>query len=216
MIEIILAIAIIAIGISSVMVLFTSGLKMGRQAVQRNNSSNFSESLIAHVRTAVMMYSQRSGDDVSSGWGADYFDKISAKPWSDTEGVGLSDFDLSSDQPIIFSSTKKSFLYRQIAKRDGVDVIEFSAVAEVRLVDSNDADIVIVSPNDGTTVVTLDKENKTAPLNSFDSDGLEAFSRARRVVEVRISYPADSAFTAREKFIYRLEVFNNKYDRFVL
>ena len=43
-------------------------------------------------------------------------------------------------------------------------------------------------------------------------DAQNVFGKVRRILEVRISYPADAAPELRESKIYRVELCNDKYD----
>ena len=221
MIEILLAVAIIAVGISSVMVLFTSGLRTGNDAVVSSDFPNAAESLLATVRRQALQYAE------SNGWNAS-IDSASVYPAVPSTGwpalsetslkIELSDFGniAASDESVISSSTGSKLLYRQLVaskvNKDGT-VAEydapFSAVAEVRRVQSP-ADILISNP--WFPLQNLDTKDGASPKFK-DADNQDSQNRCRRVLEVRISYPAHLPAASREYKIYRLELYNHKYDR---
>ena len=217
MIEILLAIAVIAIGITSVMGLFSSGLRVGTNATLENNTPNFTEALLSHIRLCVLNYDTRS--DLTEGWKLfppesknHAFLKLSKEAWKDNEGVSIDDFNTGIKGSTIIpvknsnagSQNNPAFLYRQFSDANGSSEPVFSAIAEVRWVHDADS-IEIRKPKDDSLV----SEN----LN--DSKGENSEECSRRVFEVRISYPADAAPAAREKKFYRLDAYNDKYDRFI-
>ena len=212
MIEIILAIAIIAIGISSVMVLFTSGLRSSNGAVTANTLPDATESLLSAVRHAALSYGQ------ANGWGSNFntlFTGIQDNDWAKENGLKLSDFGSKLDENgsrLIVLDGGKSVLYRQLSVVPDTSPVvyttDFSAVAEVRQI--TPAALVISHP------VTPDQklaDSSDAVFN--DADGSNALGNCRKVLSVRISYPAHLPMSERESKIYRLELFNDKYDRFL-
>ena len=215
MIEIILAISIIAIGISSVMVLFTSGVRAGNAAVTSNNMPNVTESLLSHIRLLVLSYG------TVTGWNSSYSDAvptISDADWKKTEDdvidkkFGNAD---KSDGRVIFpckSGVKGYFLYRQlVVTKENASTLKpeeygtvFQAMAKIR----------DVTPQRPVISDLVDHKTKWSGTDPRDSDNNDALSQALKVVEVEISYPADVAPYARERKKYRIMIFNDKYDRF--
>ncbi|MBQ9753220.1 MAG: hypothetical protein IJV93_00545 [Lentisphaeria bacterium] len=218
MIEIILAISIIAIGISSVMVLFTSGLRSGNDAVQMNSVPDAVESILTHVR-------QRAAAEASSNsWGAiqTLFPLLNSGSWGNEAGVSLAAFGTALDtneNSIVSANGGRDLLYRQlvVTEVDGTGVPiryshTFSAIAEVRSIQP--ADIMLTHPHDPQRN-DLQTAGGAGAVDLRDADSQNAQNLCRRVVEVRISYPADVEMAARESKIYRIEIFNDKYNRFL-
>ena len=220
MIEIILAISIIAIGISSVMVLFTSGLRSGNEAVQMSSVPDAVESILAHVRQTAIAQAN------ANGWGASpAFPAVKEGDWGKEEGIEISAFD-SSGTPletngtgIISLNNGRDLLYRQlvVAEVDSTGAPSrfahtFSAIAEVRSI--TPADIVLSHPH-RILEDSLPSAGDAGAVNLQDADSQNAQTLCRRVLEVRISYPADVAMSARQSKIYRIEIFNDKYNRFL-
>ena len=215
MIEIILAISIIAIGISSVMVLFTSGLKTGNDAVQLSNLPDATESMLAHIRQVAASYG------TVTGWNNIMrFPVLASGGWKDEPGVNISDFSPSAtDGRAIIASDSGSgsnYLYRQLVAI-AVDnsgnptnyASTFSAIAEVRRI-SAPGRVMLSHPH-----APLGGELPSGASDFLDADEEDSRTRCRLVLEVRISYPADAVPASRESKIHRLEIFNDKYNRFV-
>lgn len=211
MIEIILAISIIAIGISSVMVLFTSGLRSSNGAVTANTLPDATESLLSAVRQAALAYGQENG------WGNfdARFAALNGDGWSKESDLKLSDFgsklDENGDRLIILNGGQ-GILFRQLSVVPDTSPVvyttDFSAIAEVRRIIP--AALVVSHP------VTPDQKLADGSDAAFnDADGSNALGNCRKVLSVRISYPAHLPMSERESKIYRLELFNDKYDRFL-
>ena len=215
MIEIILAISIIAIGISSVMVLFTSGLKTGNEAVQLNNLPDATESILAHIRQIA------AANGTTAGWGtAMGFQNLANNGWNDESGVAMSAFTVSDtdERAIIPSNSGSNYLYRQLvvtavnaAGEPTGYASTFSAIAEVRRI-NNPTPIMLSHPHK-----PLKEPLPADTVSAFtDADGGNSQTACRLVLEVRISYPAEAVPESRQSKIHRLEIFNDKYNRFVL
>lgn len=219
MIEIILAISIIAIGISSIMVLFTSGLRTGNDAVQLNNVPDATESILAHIRQTVAFYG------LETGWSSNIsttFPNLPGNGWSAVTGVNISAFgnNLDTDgRSVVSANGGSNLLYRQLVVT-AVDssgapthyASTFSAIAEARRVVTLPA-IVLSHPH--TPLGEHLPTSGTGSVNLSDTEGANADANCRLVLEVRISYPADAAPEARESKIHRIEIFNDKYNRFL-
>ncbi len=215
MIEIILAISIIAIGISSVMVLFTSGLKTGNDAVQLNNLPDATESILAHIRQIAVSNGTATGWDTN----AMGFRNLTANGWTETDepGVEISAFTVSDTdgRAIIPSNSGSNYLYRQLITTAVDDsgnpthyASTFSAIAEVRRI--SNPPIRLSHPH-----APLTDELTLADADLQDAEGADSRAQSRLVLEVRISYPAEAVPESRQSKIFRLEIFNDKYNRFV-
>jgi type II secretory pathway pseudopilin PulG len=235
MIEIILAISIIAIGISSVMALFSTGIKKGREVTVGNDMNNVIESILSQVRRIALMYGE------ATGWHADFEQAFSAMKKVDgkyvwekkSEGsdqdksVGIDTFNDSNDKlkkdsrSFIFDFQNGNLLYRQLevlaCDSNGVPSeygYGFSAVAEVRKIPEPDNGVIVLTVPGGVEGKALSASGKEEDLMK-DADNKDARNLCRRTLMVRISYPADVPMSAREVRIFRLEIFNDKYNRFI-
>ena len=207
MIEIILAISIIAIGLSSVMALFISGIRTGNDTVISSNMPDVSESLLNHIRAEIDKCRSENG-------------------WNETELVkiapatpGVPDFSdklaEGSNGDVITGDNSGNFLYRQLSV-SAVDasgkptkyIPSFAAIASVKTVSRPFGDIVITDPSD----LKGAQFNTAALKDAEGKSGNDLMNKFRRVVQVTISYPADSA--TKDSKTYVMEFFNDRYDRF--
>ena len=219
LIEILLAIGIIAVGLSSAMGLFTSGLRVGSDVTASSYQPNVTQSLLSHLRVYLMNYGCESeaGKGWKNGSGADAYDKVFSKDALGT-APSLSDFDTTTAEnknaAVIASKPsagkKGVFLCRQLTVINDVPVSTFSAIAEVRWINAPD-DIEFAD-----LPLSLKTSKKTdGKVDSKDSEGTDyAWDKCRRVFQVRLSYPAEAAPEAREMRYFRIETFNDRYDRF--
>ena len=214
MIEIILAISIIAIGISSVMALFVSGIRTGTETVSSSNMPDVSESMLNFIRAKI------ESCRTPSGWDADKLGKIA--PTGTVAGAGdfASLLGESSDGAVVKGDDKGCFLYRQLAVTafDGSGkpssyVPNFAAVASVKRIVDNGRfnDIHLSDPTEPKNVTFA----KMSELKDIDGNsGTTLMDKFRLVVQVTISYPADAPADSRNSKTYVMEFFNDQYDRF--
>lgn len=216
MIEIILAISIIAIGISSVMALFVSGIRTGNDTVMSSNLPDMSESMLSFIRTKI--------DDCrgKNGWDETKLAKIA--PTSAVEGAGefSSLLSESSDGAVVKGDDKGCFLYRQLAvtQVDGSGkpskyIPTFSAIATVKRIKSSNRfakDIILSDPQDPKAAEISKNDFKDAD----DGSGDAMMDKFRIVTQITLSYPADAPEAQRETKTWVMEFFNDKYDRFAV
>ena len=212
MIEIILAISILAIGISSVMGLFIVSMRTGAQTVSKANEPDASESVLSYIKAEI--YKNR----IENGWGTvslktvasdgpienDTIEKVGADKWNALE----------EDQMLLEGATAGYYLYRQNAAIKNGNKIEYVPVftAMVRIRGIAPAGIIVSDP------VAPEKEpianDDINALKNSDGEKLSNTTAALRTVfEVRISYPADAAPAERTVTTHIVEFFNDKYNR---
>lgn len=207
MIEIILAISIIAIGLSSVMALYVSGIRVGNDTVASSNIPDVSETLLNHIKAKI--------DDCrgENCWDPAKLNKIA--PDSDsTEPVNFSAYlGESSDGDVIKGDDKGRFLYRQLSVSETSSGVPskftpvFTAVAKVERITRGG--IILSDPADPKKKFSSDAELKDAQGSKGDT----LMDKFRLAVKVTISYPADSSQVRDEK-VFVMEVFNDRYDLF--
>ena len=232
MIEIILAIAIISIGISSVMVLFTSGIRTSNSTVGNSKLPDVAETIISNVRAVASSHCN------ANGWNASFdtaFPSLNANGWVGTStnpgepGVKDSDFTYDGskekDGGILISAGNGNFLYRQLrhTQYGGANNLYetvFSAIAEVRRVSdpgnsyNTNSDVLMSHPILHSTVFPQgDVRNQLNDSYDVAADtSTNALRKFRKILEIRISYPAELAPELRDSKIYRIELYNDKYD----
>ena len=212
MIEIILAISILAIGISSVMGLFIVSMRTGAQTVSKANEPDASESVLSYIKAEI--YKNR----IENGWGTislktvasdgpienDTIEKVGADKWNALE----------EDTMLLTGTTAGYYLYRQNAAIKNGNKIEYVPVftAMVRIRGIAPASIIVSDP------VAPEKEpianDDINELKNSDGEALTSMTAASRTAfEVRISYPADAAPAERTVTTHIVEFFNDKYNR---
>ena len=211
MIEIILAISIIAIGISSVMALFISGIKTGNDTVISSNMPDMTESMLSFIRGKIA--DCRS----ANGWDTGKLAKVAP----DTAPAGAGDLGAyiaeSGDGTAIKGDDNGRFLYRQLSVSEydasgkpSKYLPTFSALATVKRIKDADRfkDFVLSNPDD---IKGAEFDKKSELKDSKGKSGVDLLDKFRVVAQVTISYPADAP---KESKTYIIECFNDKYDRF--
>ena len=214
MIEIILAISILAIGISSVMGLFVVSMRTGSQTVVKAQEPDVAESVLAYIKSEI--YNKCT----ENGWGTLTIPTVADSDWkieNDTvDKVGADKWNaLEEDKVLQSGSTAGYYLYRKNVAVKNENKVEY--------VPSFTA---IVSMRKKSTIPGIIVSNPTAPekeaaaandinaLKNSDGEELAATTAAsRNVFEVRISYPGDAAPGERTVTTHIVELFNDKYNR---
>jgi type II secretory pathway pseudopilin PulG len=203
MVEIALALAVLAIGISSILVLFPVGINANRSAIADNNLADISEYLMGYLRAGCAAEWTKIAKDKAAGVTIpDYFfsDKIADGYASVGSGgdAGVdpesSDYTGSSgkvtDNLYQIGSTNSVFLYKQMTG----DMVDFAAVVKVwrepyELYIRDGADNTIKKITGGTS----------------------AMRQYAMVLCIEISWPALAPYAQREKRLFRQEMFNEAY-----
>ena len=215
MVEIILAIAIIAIGISSVMGLFVAGMKSGRQSIVAAKLPDVSETVLAHVKSEILK------NRTESGWGniTAVAPETGDETWGTVEKdtldkVGSSDLLApgTTNKTLVAGTTPGFFLYRSYTAAKNGSNVEYtpvhSAIARVRKVSA--AKITVSNPHNQDVI--SDTDIKKMKNSAGDSDESGAVSSATRLaLEIRISHPADAVPAQRETKTFVVELYNDKY-----
>lgn len=227
MIEIILAIAIISVGMSSVMVLFVSGLKRSEDTLKDSKLPDAAETAISELRAHASTHAEATGwkssfDTAFPSLGSGGWNSVTSKQWSDFNNKFKESGKPEKDDRTLISDDAGNYLYRQLryitydAATPSNNTYEtvFSAIIEARQVSAP------------TSTYSIDDIRISNPLNpagetlsetqiqavSDARDAHNVFGKVRRILEVRVSYPADTPPDLRESKIYRVELFNDKYD----
>lgn len=210
LIEILLAISIIAIGLSSAMALFTAGVRTGQETISETNLPDACETILAHIRGELVRKEKEDGFDTLDSVAP----VVADADWNEVKNdVCHFDSSLFGEDSSDGESIKKDgtagangfYLYRQLTKKGTKYATSFSALARVRRAAHGGA--VILSNPSGPAGAKWEPTIK-------DADGSTDISARCRVrVEVRISYPADFPPEQRQSKTFTLEVFNEKYNR---
>ena len=231
MIEIILAISIIAIGISSVMVLFTAGVKSTEATLKYTNLPDAAETAIAEIRALASTHAEPTG--WNSGFDSSFL-ALGDGGWQGVTAPKFGDFQFKNDNGNNSTSEKDkrsliangsgNYLYRQLRytdydtspSADHTYETVFSAIIEARQVSTPGTTYLaardIQIPNPLKPSENLSEGTVQACLDARDTAHVNLFSKVRRILELRVSYPADVAPELRDYKIYRIELYNDKYD----
>lgn len=214
MIEILLAVAIIAVGLSSVMGLFTAGIRTGQETVSETNLPDACETILARIRADLIQKGTANGFSSLASVAPD----VSADDWKIEKDECKFPASLFAEDNTDSEVIKKDdtagvngfYLYRQLTKKGSKYVPGFTALVRVRKATAGGS-IVLSNPSgpSGAPWTPTIKDADGATLSSET----KVTDKCRVRVEVRISYPADVPPAQRESQTFTLEVFNEKYDR---
>lgn len=201
MIEITLALAILGIGIASIMVLFPVGINANTAAIADNNIADVAEYLLGYVQMQV-------NDDLNNGKtmidASTLLGSLKTESGRNTDTIssfsdigGLTNLKKASSDNTIFR-------YEQTSVVNGETVIDFNA--EARLWDSD---------------VTIDYRNWSAAGAPYVPDAkIQKGDNYERWVYLETSWPADAPYKVtedgntvypREKRIFIMDFFNPAY-----
>lgn len=185
LIEIALAIAIVAVGISSIMVLFPVGINATNDAVADNNIPDAAEFMLAYLEAGTQAgWKDANGEPIeNNSFFADTNIKDSVTvPETPTELGDFGDEKFKWLEPSIFA-------FQQTSKVDGVDLVDFSAIIKV---EKQPVKLYYELPDDA---------GPTMPMPPIPYKDAVSY-------RVELSYPAEKPYSARQKAIYWLDVYN--------
>ena len=230
MVEVALALVILAIGLSSVLVLFPVGLKASRNSIADNNIGDIAERVGAYLQAKYTS----SGKWASNGKFANEDDiktfdpDPTAIPTADKFGTSEAD---GMDGLFEYTDTTGTYyLYRQYSdasKGSGSTTdnekraVDFEAMIRVGW-DVNtlrNQDYLDLSSNSWKAFSEYSRTSSgsgstepglaASPLNGKSAEAI--LNMCCRTLIIEISWPADVAWEQREKRIFRLEIFNENF-----
>lgn len=209
MVEIALALAVLAIGISSILVLFPVGINANRSAIADNNLADISEYLMGYLRAGCAAeWAKIAADKNNTPSGNDFFftNKI-ATSYTDisTAGDSTGIDPESTDYADTDSNTRRisSNLYQVsttgtypnsvfLYKLTTGDIVDFAAVVKVW---RENPDFLI--RKEDNSIVSIPSPGNLRPYAT--------------VLCIEISWPAQAPYAQREKRLFRQEIFNEAY-----
>lgn len=226
MVEIALAIAIIAIGISAIMVLFPIGINATRAAMDENSSSDVSEYIANFVRGQYLAHWKAEFDTWNNAGRTGKLSFTVPNLWSSTtDTLPTQDATLSEETGYTnTNTTPKSGLqkysdgwyYFSRVSPEGEET--FSAQIKIKSVRSE-----IITAADSTSancpVYVPDAANAFAPkvvggtggIQLQSADGAVDFGSFAQSAMVEISWPANLPEDERTKRTFRVDVYNPYY-----
>ena len=207
MVEIALAMAIIAIGLSGILVLFPVGINASKSAIADNNLADIAEYIMGYLQAGCNTdWIKLAENPPGEGTSATY-PFADALPTS-ASTVGDSGVTLNSNgqdatnfpNPVpgnnattanLFAGSNGTFLYRQMSN----DVVDFAAIVKVW------------RENINFYVPQINTDAVTSP--HLINNSLPQYARN---LCLEISWPIELPYADREKRIFRLEIFNQAYE----
>lgn len=236
MVEIALAMAIIAIGLSSILVLFPVGINANKAAIADNNLTDVAEYMISYMRAGCAAEWRRIAENGGTGSAvpSDYFfSNGMADELDDVTGgnnaypddpadsrftASWTPFGSSTDGTTrLYRCTEPGsngvFLFRQVSfltDQDGtapIEVPDFSAVIKIW---KDDMDFFVPYAYSTSSIPYRKLSDAGSGVNWSDlRNHLE--SHYGKALCLELSWPAEVPYENREKRVFRFEIFNEYY-----
>ncbi len=207
MVEIALALAVLAIGISSILVLFPVGINANRSAIADNNLADISEYLMGYLRAGCAAEWTKIAEKKADGkniLSSDYFftEKLAdgydsvkdlgntgVDPDGSSYGSKVTDnlYQLTTGT----TNTNRAFLYKQMTGT----VVDFAAIVKVWT-------------ETPSFYIRNATNNNIEQIPSSASSSLKTYAK---VLCIEISWPAQAPYAQREKRLFRQEIFNEAF-----
>lgn len=228
MVEIMLAVIVIALGIAGTFVLFPVGLEANKAATAENSIADIAEYIAAFVQAEVVCQSVDTGNNKGFAF-KESNDVFCAKTADVSEAFEVDNVTFKSDEnstgktlvskggmPLgesLYKHDNGIYVYRQLSGPEGNQYVDFSAVAKVYL--------------DTTTANESGYGNEYFYDHKSEDDGggggFTLYSEIKGndqhhigkfllPVIIEISWPATVPASDREKRYFRFEIFNDQYD----
>ncbi len=208
MVEVALAMLVISLGLSTVLVLFPTGLKASHQAEEELNLADAVDAMETYIRlkadklggTEAKVLTHDSTDGITDG-GADVVES------SFSPSTNANKYKAILQQG-------NAYLYRKLVEMNGEVITEFSCV--VRLLQA-DVGKGIAAAHSGSNVIGYflkyggDRVNLTASSQTGAASADDSQLAYFKVIDMEVSYPADLPYAERKKRVYRLEIFDGNY-----
>ncbi|MBE6356432.1 MAG: hypothetical protein E7058_04885 [Lentisphaerae bacterium] len=213
LIEIMLAIVILALGMTSVFVLFPAGLSNHRTAMAENSIADIAELVISRIRAESALSVTKDGfsTDVADRFPerSELFDGDKLK---EPENLDWEEGLTGSDPWILkeVEGKKGLFMARHISGPAGNRFVDFSAVAAVYKDGGLDNELFIPMKWD-SQMHFGDVEKDGTGSNTGQIKELDTGKFVLPLV-MEISYPAELPYDEREKAYFRFEIFNERFE----
>lgn len=204
MVEIALAMAIIAIGLSGILVLFPVGINASKNAIADNNLADIAEYIMGYLQAGCNKDWINLAQNPTASPPYPFSDTLPSSASTvgdsgitlDANGRDTTNFPTpvpgnDPDNANLFSDSHGTFLYRQLTN----DVVDFAAIIKVWQENTN---FYVPQINTGSATTT----------HLID----ESLPQYARNLCLEISWPIELPYADREKRVFRLEIFNQAYE----
>ena len=211
LVEIALAIAVIAIGISQILVLFPIGLNTTKEASADNNMADIGEYLMSYLRAGYEADWTRAAKKFNLP------ESLSGLTAGD-EGLDVNDLpaawkplDGKSQEESCFYRYNDVFLFQQKSVIEGEYIADFSVIAKVW----SDKSFDIYLPDIYQQYTSTAPHYVSSTLLKNNTMSLSAYLTTKniiRAINIELSWPAELPYSEREKKNFRFELFNEATD----
>ena len=217
LVEIMLAVVILALGMTSVFVLFPAGLNNHKNAMAENSFADLAEFIVSRVRAdaalsaneAQFTYDLGSNSeqgDAKSFYESNIYHDGDAK-WSKVDDGGTL---LKHDDH------KGIFVARQLSGPPADQYVDFAAMVRVYkdLGWLHDFHIPFDADSSGNVKSYTSLEKSKVDITGTAAGDIRELNVENFLLPlvVEISYPAEKAYAEREKVYFRFEIFNESFD----
>ena len=219
MVEVMLAVVVISVGLSSVFVLFPTGLTAHRSAAADNSIADLAEYIFSSVKAQIDI--DCSGDDEDGKkfekgvWTKFTDQKSDASVELSDDGSGWNLVSILKKNVASEDAVKNVSLLQNATKKNVFWVRQISGPADNRYSDFSAIGRVYVDRESGKT--GLEDEfffSTDGTMKLYDNISYSGKDAKKFILPLvlEISYPAEAGYDLREKKYFRFEVFNSNYE----
>ena len=219
MVEIMLAVIVIALGIAGTFILFPVGLNANKDATAENSIADIAEYIASFIQAKTISDAIDDGANAfKSNVGLNTIDETYVEDGFDVDNIDSNVYKpIGGTDSLYKHESKGIYLFRQYSGAADNRYVDFSAVARVYL------DKAKINPG-----VTPGNENSGFEEEKFfcHSGGYKPYSELKGnfgntknfigkfllPVVIELSWPATAPYEDREKRYFRFEIFNDQYD----
>ena len=214
MVEIMLAVIVIALGIAGTFVLFPVGLNANKEAAAENSIADIAEYIAAFVqaRTISAAVSNENGSAFKtsdlSGFCAPDADVRAAYEVDEIDSDKLVSTGTMPKSDSLYEISSGIYLYRQLSGPESNPFVDFSAVAKVYL----DQDGSNKGFDDELFINSTGSYVAYSELKGSSGLNQDFIGKFMLPVVIELSWPANVPEADRDKRYFRFEIFNDQYD----
>ena len=216
MIEIALALVVLAVGLSSVLVLFPIGASAGKNSVTDNNLANVAEQLTAYIQSGVSAPASWQADGTGGSAGITAFTAEPASGAVPTSDTGF--IEVATDSGLYKNGD--NYIYRQFTTdSSGHKIVDFEVMIRVGSDNNSLRDhqyYPLVQAVGGSKWALLKDYTRTGDVTKPAGTRLNTavaniLPKCYQTLIMEFSWPIEAEWRNREKRIFRLEMFNENF-----
>lgn len=223
MVEIMLAVIVIALGIAGTFALFPVGVNANKDATAENSIADIAEYVTAFVRAECLRLASNSASGNNEGaftegkvgevFGEPGIPPSLSNPIVDVIGSAWrapdhnNSGDVNTKTLLVHDSVPGAYLVRQMSGPVGNQFADFTAVARVYLDGGNDLD-----NNAAFDEEYFFRDRRTPERYGSTKSNVDIFKFLLPAV-LELSWPASLPYAEREKRYFRFEIFNTLYEQ---